>query len=154
MPPTMPLAVLLLLLVAGCGVPRPLVGVDESVVREDFVARRWLSTIQDGSSTRDEIIRLLGPPTQTFQGGGIHVYRLILVEPKVSADEYRLFVGGVIPRRPVVREEYLAAYYDEWLKRLAERGTLNLGREAEYSLVLVFDQTGVLRTHRLLRVRP
>jgi len=154
MPPTRPLAALLLLLVAGCGVAWPLVGVDESVVREEFVARRWLSAIQDGSSTRDEIIRLLGPPTQTFQGGGIHAYRLILVEPKVSAGEYRLFVGGVIPRRPVVCEECLAAYYDEWRRRLAEQGTLNLGREAEYSLVLVFDEKSVLRTHRLQRVRP
>ncbi len=170
-----PLPALMVLLVAACGSGSVFVaGLDERYVAEEFVARRWLSAIQDGAATRDEVIRLLGPPTQTFQGDEIFVYRLILAEPEVSVEQYRLSAGIDFPYTPAVRKDPSAQYgeriaaLNERRKRLAEQGTpivlgpgddharhlQILGREAEYSLVLVFDQRGVLRTHRLLRVRP
>lgn len=167
MSPIRPLPALLVLLVTACGSGSMYpTGLHERYVAEEFVARRWLSAVQDGSSTRDEIIRVLGSPTQTFQGGGIYAYRLILAEPEVSAEQYRQSAG--VAMDPFRAYEEWRGALNERRKRLAEQGTpivvspgndharhfQILGREAEYNLVLVFDERGTLRTHRLLRVRP
>jgi hypothetical protein len=139
---------------------------DESFISEPYVRERWLSYLQDGKTKQDEIIRRLGEPTSRFQNGMILGYRLILIEEgrEISEKEYR----GIILNRD---SAYIGGYY-AWVnnerKLLSEKGVLFtlreenkddkileiLSREAEYSLVLVFDAHGTLAKHNLRRIMP
>lgn len=139
---------------------------DESFVSEPYVREKWLSFIGDGKTDRNEIVQHLGEPTLSFQNGKILCYRLILVEAgkEITEKEYR-----------TVFLNYGTAYRDRsfgWVNNrrrvLSEKGTLFtvreqnkedklldiLSREAEYSLVLVFDDQGTLATHNLRRIMP
>jgi hypothetical protein len=139
---------------------------DESLVSEPYVRERWLPFIADGRTDRNEISQRLGEPTSSFQNRTILGYRLILVEEgrDISEKEYR----NIILNR---ESGYLAGYFG-WVndrrKLLSEKGTLFivreqnkkeklldiLSREAEYSLVLVFDDQGKLARHNLRRIMP
>jgi hypothetical protein len=139
---------------------------DESLISEPFVRERWLSYLEDGKTKQDEIIRRLGEPISRFQNGTILGYRLILVEEgrDISENEYR---SSILNRDSA----YIGGYY-AWVnnqrKLLSEKGTLFtlreenkddrileiLSREAEYSLVLVFDDQGTLAKHNLRRIMP
>jgi hypothetical protein len=139
---------------------------DETFVSEPYVRERWLPHIADGKTERNEIIQRLGEPTSSFQSGRILGYRLILVEDgrDLSEKEYR----NILVNRD---SAYLGGYYgwvDNRRKVLSEKGTLFtvreqnkedklleiLSREAEYSLVLVFDDQGTLARHSLRRIMP
>ena len=139
---------------------------DETFVSEPYVRDRWLPFIVDGKTERNEIIQRLGEPSSGFQDNKILGYRLILVEEgrDVSETEYR----NIIVNR---ESAYLGGYYgwvDNRRKVLSEKGSLFtvreqnreeklleiLSREAEYSLVLVFDNRGTLARHRLRRIMP
>ena len=139
---------------------------DETFVSEPYVRDRWLPFIVDGKTERNEIIQRLGEPSSGFQDNKILGYRLILVEEgrDVSETEYR----NIIVNR---ESAYLGGYYgwvDNRRKLLSEKGTLFtvrepnreeklleiLSREAEYSLVLVFDDQGTLARHSLRRIMP
>ena len=139
---------------------------DESLVSEPYVRERWLPYLADGKTERSEIIRRLGEPTSSFQNNTILGYRLILVEEgqDLSEKEYR----DTIVNHDVA---YVTPYYG-WVnnkrKLLSEKGTLLplreenkedrlldiLSREAEYSLVLVFDDQEILAQHNLRRIMP
>jgi hypothetical protein len=139
---------------------------DESFVSEPYVRERWLSYLEDGKTKRDEILRRLGDPTCSFQNNTILGYRLLLVEEgrDISEKEYRSVLINV-------DSAYLGGYY-VWVnnrrKLLSEKGTLFtvreqnkedklleiLSREAEYSLVLVFDDYDTLAQHSLRRIMP
>jgi len=139
---------------------------NESFVSEPYVRERWLSYLEDGKTKREEITRRLGEPTSSFQNNTILGYRLILVEEgrDLSEKEYQNVLINV-------ESAYLGRYYG-WVndrrKQLSEKGTLFtireqnredklleiLSREAEYSLVLVFDNQGTLTTHDFRRIMP
>lgn len=139
---------------------------DETFVSEPYVRERWLPFLADVKTEKSEIIQRLGEPTSSFQNGAILGYRLILVEEgrELPEEEYR----KIIIQHDVA---FVTPYYG-WVnkrrKQLSEKGTLLplreenkddrlldiLTREAEYSLVLVFDDKGVLDKHHLRRVMP
>jgi hypothetical protein len=139
---------------------------NESFVSEAYARERWLPFVVDGKTERDEIIRTIGEPTSSFQNGSILGYRMILVEggKDVSEKEYR----DLILNRD---SAYLGSAYG-WVNNrrlvLSEKGTLFtvreqnkedklleiLSREAEYSLVLVFDYQGILVRHSFRRIMP
>jgi hypothetical protein len=139
---------------------------DETFVSEPYVRERWLSYLEDGKTKQEEIIRRFGEPTSSFQDSRILGYRLILVEEgqDLSEEEYRNVLINV-------ESAYLGRYYG-WVndrrKQLSEKGTLFtvreqnredklleiLSREAEYSLVLVFDDHDTLAQHSLRRIMP
>jgi hypothetical protein len=140
--------------------------VDESFISEPFVRERWLTYLADGKTARSEIIRRLGEPTSSFQDGTILGYRLILIEggQDLSEKEYRSILINL-------DAAYIGGYYgwvDNRRKVLSEKGTLFtvteqnkeeklleiLSREAEFSLVLVFDDQGTLARHSLRRIMP
>jgi len=139
---------------------------DETFVSESYVRERWLPYLADGKTERSEIMRRLGEPTSSFQNGAILGYRLILVEEglELPEEEYR----KIIIQHDVA---YVTPYYGWVNKRrnqLSEKGSLLtlreenkddrlldiLTREAEYSLVLVFDDQGTLTLHNLRRIMP
>lgn len=139
---------------------------NETPVSETFVRERWLSYLEDGRTKRDEIIQKLGEPTSSFQNNTILGYRLILVEEgrDLSEKEYRSILINL-------ESGYQAGYYG-WInnrrKLLSDRGGLFavrdqnkedklleiLSREAEYSLVLVFNDQETLGTHAFRRIMP
>jgi len=139
---------------------------DETFISEPYVRERWLPYLADGKTEKSEIIRRLGEPTSSFQNGMILGYRLILVEDgrDISEKEYRSIL--------INRDSAYIGGYHEWVndrrKLLSEKGVLLtlreenkddklleiLSREAEYSLVLVFDDQGTLARHNFRRVMP
>ena len=139
---------------------------DESFVSEPYVRERWLSYLEDGKTKRDDIIRRLGEPTSSYKGNTILGYRLILVEDgrDISEKEYR---NALINFESAYRDGYYG-WINDRRKLLSEKGTLFtvreqnkddklleiLSREAEYSLVLVFDDHGTLAKHNLRRIMP
>jgi len=153
---------IILLMMTACAHDK----LDDSFISEPYVRQRWLSSLEDGKTKREEIIQRLGEPTSTFQNNTILGYRLILVEDGrvVSEKEYRSILINV-------ESAYLSRYY-AWLnnrrKLLSEKGTLFtvrdqnkedklleiLSREAEYSLVLLFDDQDILTTNSFRRIMP
>ena len=153
---------LLLTLLTACAAET----LNETFVSEPYVRERWLSYLEDGKTKREEITRTLGEPTSSFQNNTILGYRLILVEEgrDLSEKEYRSILINV-------ESAYLGRYYG-WLndrrKLLSEKGALFTvrdqnkedklldihTREAEYSLVLVFDDHDTLAQHSLWRIMP
>jgi hypothetical protein len=139
---------------------------DESFISEPYVRERWLPFLSDGKTEKSKIIRRLGPPTSSFQNGTILGYRLLLVQEgrEISEKEFR----SIILNRD---SAYLGGYY-AWVnnerKLLPEKGILLtlreenkddrileiLSREAEYSLVLVFDDQETLARNHLRRIMP
>jgi len=156
------LALLPFLLLTACAHEK----LDETFVSEPYVRERWLPFLADGKTARSELIQRLGEPTARFQSGAILGYRLIFVEEGkvISEKEYR----DTIVNRD---SGYLGGYYG-WLNNkrnlLSEKGALLvvweknkeeklleiLSREAEYSLVFVFDDQGTLARHSLRRIMP
>lgn len=156
-PPRRTTLVLAAVLGMGCVHAPP----GEAYAAESYVRARWLPPLHDGTTRRDDVIAELGAPTATFQAGRIHAYRLLLVErdaPLASSgyDTLVSFWGGIVgtdARREALSTERRALV----VMREApddERLLWELTREAEYGLVLVFDQGGMLQRHRLTRVLP
>ena len=139
---------------------------DETFVSEPYVKERWLPFLADGKTEKNGIIQRLGEPTSSFQNHAILGYRLILVEEgrALQEEEYR----KIIIQHDVA---YVTPYYG-WVnnrrKQLSEKGSLLtlreenkddglfdiLTREAEYSLILIFDDHGTLIKHNLRRIMP
>lgn len=80
--------------------------------------KQLLDFLQDGKTSREEVILHLAEPSATFEGGRIVTYRL---------DED---TGGYVIR-----------------------GAKGHGWSEKFSLVLSFDEHGVLRRHSLVRVK-
>jgi len=159
---------LLALLIVGLGCTHTLEDLDETYVAESFVLDRWLRFLRDDCGSGDDVIQLLGPPTEVFEEGRIHVYRLILTGEEINHKSPYLFLwksgydavvvfNDSIPVHNKIRKK-LSSQEDALhvVGRIYDRKVYLqvLGREAEYSLVLLFDEKGTLRSHRLLRVRP
>ena len=139
---------------------------NETFVIEPYVRERWLSYLEDGKTKREEITRKLGEPTSSYQDNRILGYRLILIEDgrDITEKEYRT---ALINFESAYRDGYYG-WINSRRKLLSERGVLFtvcdqnkedkileiLSREAEYSLVLVFDDHDTLARHSLRRIMP
>jgi hypothetical protein len=139
---------------------------NETLVSEPYVRGRWLPYLQDGETKREEITRGLGKPTSSYENDRILGYRLILVEEgrDITEKEYRT---ALINFESAYRDRYYG-WINNRRKLLSEKGTLFtvrdqnkedklleiLSREAEYSLVLVFDNHDTLAQHSLRRIMP
>ena len=99
--------------------------------------QRWLPFLQDGKTTKEEVVLKLGTPSAQFQGERILTYRL--AEDRGSRFEE---TKGLIP---TPREIVALAPQPGQLVSAWVRGT--------YNLVLVFDQRGVLQKHSFIKVK-
>ena len=158
--PVRVLLIFFLALLVGCATPR-----DDTYVTETYVSERWLPFIQNGKTTRNELVALLGEPTRSYQDGKILAYRLILVEAG------RVQTKELIATWHMTRTAYVTKNYKQVNKRrqaLSQTGRLLvlrpseeeqrqlriLTRDAEYSLVLVCDHNDIVVRHSLVRVKP
>lgn len=91
------------------------------------ISRQWLGYLQDDKTTKEEVLLKLGLPTAQFEGERILTWRLML-----HAGE------GLVP---VARE------VDPLDPRMAQ------WREAEYNLILVFDERNVMQRHSLVKIK-
>lgn len=144
-------------------VPNP----DETFVTESYVHKRWLSFIQNRKTSRKEVISHLGEPTEFYENKRILAYRLLLVEKdhKITADYYKKIRAWEVEGWQSMAWESLI---NDRRKALSEKGNLLVfrenendemayvlrAREAEYSLILVFDDNNILKKHSLLRILP
>lgn len=146
---------------------------DDTYIRESFVHQRWLSFLHDGTTTTKEVVDSLGEPTVQFESGSIFGYRLILAaeDQDSTIESYRAQFGL---NYPWARNNPTGAFNEGigdhnrrreqsaqtgklwvWKNNKSEQTFFQLiGREAEYSLVLKFDEYGILRNHTLVRVKP
>jgi hypothetical protein len=88
---------------------------------------RWLPYLEDGRTTKEEVLLKLGIPSAQFEGERILTYRLAL------NDETGFMT---VPRELDPEDRDVS----RWVN-------------AQYSLVLVFDAQRVLQRHSLLKVR-
>jgi len=139
---------------------------NETFVSEPYVRERWLSYVEDGKTKKGDIIRRLGEPESTYEDDRILGYRLILVEDgrDLSEKEYRTVLLNF---QSAHRDRYYG-WINNRRKVLSEKGALVtvrgqnkedklleiLSREAEYSLVLVFDDQNTLARHSIRRIMP
>lgn len=170
-----------LCVLASHGCASDLLPLGDTYIKESYVSQRWLAFIQEEKSTQTEIRTSLGEPTVSYQEGNILGYRLILVETdrESTLNDYQISLGRNslwvwATRDPGGASNRWKAYrgtipaHNMKRQKLSETGTLLvirstdqeqryfdlLSREAEYTLVFVFNESGVLRSYRMLRVRP
>ena len=146
-------AIIVLLSLCGCAVEQPSVSLDERFVCESYVLKRWLPFVSQGA-TEEVIIRRLGEPAEIFENGRIIVFDLVISNEMVHQEELYHYDTSFHNRRRrelSERDDSLVAIRpgDEY-----KRPLLLKNREAEYSLVLVFDGFRTLRSFRLLRLKP
>lgn len=113
---------LILLLLSGCAETK-LQTLDDSVLQQQ------LALLEDGKTTKQDILLRFGIPSAQFEGERILTYRL-----RFNQKENRF---EVISREVDRRDPRFA----EWM-------------QTEYNLVLVFDDKHVLQKHSMLRVNP
>lgn len=137
------------------------------------MTQRSFSFIQDGRTTREDISSALGEPTENFENGKILSFRLILLasDQDSTLEEYRKHFGlngaGADDNPDGAYNETITDH-NARRKVMSESGTLFVvrkntkdqkffqlvSREAEYSLVVLFDERNILINHTLLRVKP
>jgi hypothetical protein len=116
------IGLLILLLVSGCAETK-LHTVDDSMLQQQ------LAPLEDGKTTKQEILLKFGIPSAQFEGERIFTYRL-----RFNQEENRFEVAA----REVDRRD----------PRFAQWGW------TEYNLVLVFDEKHILQKHSMLRINP
>lgn len=140
-------------LLSLCGCTESPVSLDERFVCESYVLKRWLPFVSQGA-TEEVIIRRLGEPAEIFENGRIIVFDLVISNEMIHQKElygYDTSFHNQRRRELSARDDSLVAIRpgDEYKRPLLLRN-----REAEYSLVLVFDDLRTLRSFRLLRIKP
>ncbi len=113
---------LILLLLSGCAETK-LHTVDDSMMQQQ------LAPLEDGKTTKQDILLKFGIPSSQFEGERIFTYRL-----RFNTNENRF---EVISREVDRRDPRFA----EWM-------------QTEYNLVLVFDEKHILQKHSMLRINP
>jgi len=111
---------LLILLLSGCAETK-LQTVDDSILQQQ------LALLEDGKTTKEDILIKFGIPSSQFEGERILTYRL-----RFNQKENRFEVVSVEVDRRDPR-------FREWL-------------QTEYNLVLVFDEKHILQRHSMLRI--
>jgi hypothetical protein len=113
---------LLILLLSGCAETR-LQTVDDSILQQQ------LAPLEDGKTTKEDILLKFGIPSSQFEGERILTYRL-----RYNQKENRFeVVSAEVDRRD--------PRFREWV-------------QTEYNLVLVFDEKHILQRHSMLRINP
>jgi hypothetical protein len=162
---------LLFCLLTGCAASYH--DLDETYINEPFVHKRWLSFLHDGTTTTQEVVDSLGDPTAQFDNGSLFCYRLVLAaeDQDSTVESYRDHFGLNYPwagKNPTGAFNEGISDHNARRRQAAETGTLwvwrqkeseqtffrLISREAEYSLVLGFDNNKTLRIHSLRRVLP
>jgi hypothetical protein len=105
------LAAVAMLLLVGCGTGQAIPG----------ASRDLLAFIEDGATTREEVVLRLGQPSASFEGDRILTYR---IGEHATQGYYPIVPNQLMPWQSV-----------------------------SHSLVLVFDEAGVLAKHSLVAVR-
>ncbi len=157
---------------AGCATPPVL---DDTYVREAYVRQRCLPGVEVDKTTRAEILTRLGLPTASLSDGRVLAYRLLLADSAVApmtVGEYqdRMGLGSAQPPFWRSPDPYPGGALQHNYRRqqlsksctlvtvtpsVAEERAIDLvGREAEYALVLSFDDSGLLRNLSFRRVWP
>jgi outer membrane protein assembly factor BamE (lipoprotein component of BamABCDE complex) len=113
---------LILLLLSGCAETR-LHTMDDSMMQQQ------LAPLEDGKTTKQEILLKFGIPSAQFEGERIFTYRLRFNQ---EANRFEVAAREVDRRDP----------------RFAQWGW------TEYNLVLVFDKKHILQKHSMLRINP
>jgi hypothetical protein len=117
-----PIGFLIILLVSGCAETK-LQSVDDSILQQQ------LSVLENGKTTKQDILLKFGIPSAQFEGEKIFTYRL-----RFNQKENRF---EVVSREVDRRDPRFA----EWMR-------------TEYNLVLVFDEKHILQKHSMLRINP
>ena len=113
---------LILLLLSGCAETK-LQTLDDSVLQQQ------LALLEDGKTTKQDILLKFGIPSCQFEGERILTYRLRFNQKQNRFDVISREVDRLDPR------------FAEWM-------------QTEYNLVLVFDDKHILQKHSMLRVNP
>ena len=113
---------LILLLLSGCAETK-LQTLDDSVLQQQ------LALLEDGKTTKQDILLKFGIPSSQFEGERILTYRLRFNQKQNRFEVISREVDRLDPR------------FAEWMK-------------TEYNLVLVFDDKHILQKHSMLRVNP
>jgi hypothetical protein len=113
---------LILLPLSGCAETK-LHTVDDSMLQQQ------LAPLEDGKTTKQEILLKFGIPSAQFEGERIFTYRLRF---KQNDNRFEVISKEVDRRDP---------RFAEWM-------------QTEYNLVLVFDDKHVLQKHNMLRINP
>jgi hypothetical protein len=128
---------------------------DEKYVSVSFVRERWLGFLKDGTTNRQDLLASLGEPTGQYAGGRIFAYRLLLVEDereKLAKARMLFKEADINDRREALAKKGRLLVYRREMK--ADLGLELFAREAEYSLVIVFDDRGTVSKSSLRRVLP
>ena len=112
----------ILLLLSGCAETR-LQTVDDSILQQQ------LALLEDGKTTKQDILLRFGIPSAQFEGERIFTYRLRYYQEK---NQFEVIAREVDQRDP---------RFAEWM-------------QTEYNLVLVFDDRHILQKHSMLRINP
>jgi len=96
-------------------------------VVDKSIQDKWLSFIEDGKTTKDEILLKLGKPSGEFEGGRIFTYTMSFSEEDGFRVNYE--------------REFIYPYQKYSVSK------------AKYNLVLVFKENNILSKHNLLKVR-
>ena len=94
---------------------------------------KWFQFIEDGKTTKDEVLLKLGKPSRQFEGGRILTYPMNFSEKEGLRVDY----------------ERKSITHIRWGQRLHTSVGI-----AEYNLILVFDDKNILSEYNLLKVRP
>lgn len=116
------LGFMIILIVSGCAETR-LQTVDDSTLQQQLIF------LEDGRTTKREILLKFGIPSAQFEGERILTYRL-----RYNKEQNRF---DAVSRESDQRDPR----FSEWI-------------QTEYNLVLVFDEKHVLEKHSMLRINP
>lgn len=132
---------------------------------DSYMYSRWLPLIEDNKTTRVQILERLGPPSRSFEGGRISIYRLMINEWNngLSEKQFEEYCSS-----KYLNNKILKTIADIRFKNMDKNGSLLVVTEEnknkfekeiiasiiEFHLILVFDNTNVLKKHALLRIQP
>jgi outer membrane protein assembly factor BamE (lipoprotein component of BamABCDE complex) len=120
------------------------------------IQRQWLDAMENGKTMREEVLLKFGIPSAQFEGERILTYRMVLEKKKKNQTSYRVR-GKKKPssKKEVDLKEDISSE-DRLMvvsRELDPRQVYTLWRIAQYDLVLVFGESGVLEKHSLIKVR-
>jgi hypothetical protein len=146
-------------LLGACATP-----LSEERVELAHVRQRWLPAITEGKTPVGAIEQAFGPPTASFEAGRVRCWTLMLVEKglKVAVDEAaRMRADPIVVRSSgAARTERRAALdADGQLRAVtpadqADRALWPVWREAEFHLVAVVDEEGLVARWSFTRALP